>query len=162
MTADNSNHEAPLEPTVMPDDSPGFLLAERAAYHLLNLQAEDVIILDLRRLSDVCDFFVLGTGAADVQVKAMAREVRDGLLEVGVKPAGHEGEDDGRWVLLDYFDVIVHALKAEVREYYQLERLWADATSLTIDQAHLEGAGFRQRHPDLAPAAGAAESDDDR
>jgi len=162
MTADKNNDEAPLAPTVMPDESPGFLLAERAAYHLLSVQAEDVVVLDLRRLSDVCDFFVLGSGAADVQVKAMAREVRDGLLEVGEKPSGHEGEDDGRWVLLDYVDVVVHALKADVRDYYQLERLWADAGALVIDRAHLASDGFRQRHPDLAPVGGAPEPDGDR
>lgn len=162
MTADKTNGEAPLAPTVMPDESPGFLLAERAAYHLLLVQAEDVVVLDLRRLSDVCDFFVLGSGAADVQVKAMAREVRDGLFEAGEKPTGHEGEGDGRWVLLDYVDVVVHALKADVREYYQLERLWSDAGALVVDRAHLASEGFRQRHPELAPVGGAVEPDGDR
>lgn len=162
MTADKINDEAPLAPTIMPDESPGFRLAELAAYHLLSVQAEDVVILDLRRLSDVCDFFVLGSGTADVQVKAMAREVREGLLRAGEKPAGHEGEGDGRWVLLDYVDVVVHALKVDVREYYQLERLWSDAGALVVDRSHLASEGFRQRHPDLAPARGAVEPDGDR
>lgn len=146
------------EPTLMPDTSEGFALAERAAYHLLALKADDVVILDLRNLSDVCDFFVLGSGAADVQVKAMAKRVRDGLLDVGQKPVGYEGENQGRWILLDFVDVVVHALKPEVRDYYQLERLWGDAQVLVVDDDHLAGDGFRQRHPDLAP--GGAETRD--
>lgn len=136
-------------PQVMPDDSPGFLLAERAAYHLLALKAEDVVILDLRGLSDVCDFFVLASGRADVQVRAAARAVRDGLAAVGQKPAGTEGEAEGRWVLLDYVDVVVHVLKPAVRQYYQLERLWGDAAALPIDAGHPDRQEFRRRHPDL-------------
>jgi len=143
--------ETPTPPTIMPDESDGFILAEKAAFYLLALKADDVVIMDLRGLSDVCDFFVLGSGAADVQVKAMARRVRDGLFEAGEKPAGYEGENEGRWILLDFVDVVVHALKHDVREYYQLEHLWSDAGVLTVDQAHLESEGFMERHPDLAP-----------
>jgi ribosome-associated protein len=141
------------DPQVMPDDSPAFLLAERAAYHLLALKAEDVVILDLRGLSDVCDFFVLASGLADVQVRAAARAVRDGLVAVGQKPAGTEGETEGRWALLDYVDVVVHVLKPAVRQYYQLERLWGDAAALAIDEDHLNCEGFRRRHPDLSPSS---------
>ena len=150
MTQDN-RPDTPAVPPQMPDDSSGFKLAERAAWHVLKLQGEDVVILDLRGLSDVCDFFVLASGQADVQVRAIAREVRDGLLTVGEKPVGSEGESDGRWILLDYVDVVVHVLKPEVRDYYQLERLWADARTLIVDPAHLQSEGFLARHPDLAP-----------
>lgn len=147
MTAQNGK-------TVMPDESPGFLLAERAAHHLLAVKGEDVVILDLRGLSDVCDFFVLASGRADVQVKAMARAVRDGLLAVGQKPVGSEGESDGRWALLDFVDVVVHVFRVEVRDYYQLERLWGDAGVLVVTLQHLGSEEFRRRHPDLAlPAA---------
>lgn len=144
----------------VPDDSPGFLLAERACYHLLARKAEDVVILDLRGLSDVCDFFVLGSGQADVQVKAMAAAVRDGLQRVGQKPVGSEGEGPGRWILLDYVDVVVHALKPQVRDYYQLERLWADARTLPVDPDHLRSEGFLRRHPDLATPGPAATGGD--
>jgi len=159
-----NDEETPREPevtTLMPDDSEGFRLAERAAYCLLTLKAEDVVILDLRNLSDVCDFFVLGSGAADVQVKAMAKRVRDGLFEVGQKPVGYEGESEGRWILLDFVDVVVHALKPEVREYYQLERLWGDAGVMPVGEDHLDDAGFKERHPDLAPDS-ADSVDEDR
>jgi ribosome-associated protein len=143
---------------VMPDASPGFLLAERVAHHLLALKGEDVVILDLRGLSDVCDFFVLASGRADVQVKAMARAVRNGLVAVGQKAVGSEGEADGRWALLDFVDVVVHMFRVEVREYYQLERLWGDAGVLVVTTEHLAGEDFRRRHPDLAlPTAPAAE-----
>ncbi|MEZ4387673.1 MAG: ribosome silencing factor [Candidatus Krumholzibacteriia bacterium] len=162
MNADQTNAPTPTPPPVMPDASEGFLLAERAAYHLAVMKAEDVVVLDLRGLSDVCDFFVLGSGLVDVQVKAMARRVRDGLLAVGQKPVGYEGESDGRWVLLDYVDVVVHALKHDVRDYYQLERLWSDAGVLVVDEDLLASDGFRQRHPDLAPKGGAAATDEER
>lgn len=151
MTDDNRPEEQ--EPVVweFPDSSAGFLLAERAAYHMLMLKADDIVVLDLRGLSDVCDFFVIGTGHAGVQVSAIAREVTDGLHAWGQKPVGAEGLNEGRWALLDFVDVVVHVLKPEVREYYQLERLWSDAGVLAIDEQHVTGDGFRQRHPDLAP-----------
>jgi ribosome-associated protein len=167
MTDENAN-ELPetTEPVakprpVMPDDSAAFLLAERAAYHLLGRKGDDIVILDLRTLSDVCDFFVIGSGQADVQVKAMARAVRDGLADQGQKPVGYEGESDGRWILIDYVDVVVHALKPAAREYYQLERLWGDASVLVIDERHVSGEDFASRHPDLASIGGAATTDED-
>jgi len=157
MTQDNP--QDPAATPVMPDDSPGFHLAELAAWQALDRTAEDVLVLDLRGLSDVCDFFVLASGQADVQVRAIARAVRDGLARAGQDPVGSEGESDGRWILLDYVDVVVHVLKPEVRDYYQLERLWADARTLVIDPAHLASEGFARRHPDLAPPAGPAASE---
>jgi ribosome-associated protein len=149
MTQEHDADNEAAEAFAMPDDSPGFLLAERACYHVLSRKGEDVVILDLRGLSDICDFFVLASGQADVQVRAIAAAVRDGLLEAGQKPVGSEGEGPGRWILLDYVDVVVHALKPEVREYYQLERLWADARTLVVDPDHLRSEDFRRRHPDL-------------
>ncbi|MDD5718902.1 MAG: ribosome silencing factor [Candidatus Krumholzibacteria bacterium] len=159
MTATNDDTERDPAPPTMPDESAGFLLAERAAYHLLTLKGEDVVILDLRRLSDVCDFFVIGCGHADTQVKAMARSVRTGLAGVGQKPAGSEGEADGRWVLLDFVDVVVHVFRPEVRQYYQLERLWGDARFLAVTERHVQSDEWRRRHPDLAltgPSSGSA------
>lgn len=144
--------------TQMPDDSDGFRLAERAAHHLFDLKGEDIVILDLRGLSDFCDFFVLATGRADVQVKALARAVRDGLLQVKQKPVGSEGEAEGRWVLLDFVDVIVHVFRSEVRQYYQLERLWGDAGVLPVDRRHLDSEACRRRHPDLEPPGPATDT----
>jgi ribosome-associated protein len=156
MMTQDQNPEAGAPTPEIPDGSRGFALAERVAWFAMERKGEDVVILDLRGLSDVCDFFVLATGQADVQVRAIARAVRDGLAAAGEDPVGSEGESDGRWVLLDYVDVIVHVLKPEVRDYYQLERLWADARTLIVDAALLQSEGFAARHPDLAPPPGAA------
>ncbi len=135
--------------TVIPDDSSGWLLAERAGWHLLELQGEDVVILDLRGLSDVCDFFVVATGTSDVHVRAVARHVQDHLLEVKEKARGVEGLSEGRWALLDFFDVIVHVLKSDVREYFQLEKLWGDAKRQEITPQWFENQEVKDRHPGL-------------
>jgi ribosome-associated protein len=140
----------------MPDDSSGFALAERAAYFALVKKAEDVVILDLRGLSDVCDFFVVASGQADVQVRAIARAVTDGLREADQTPVGVEGTESGRWALIDYFDVVVHVFRPEVRDYYQIERLWDDAGVLAIPPEYVATAGFRDRHADLPPPPAAA------
>ena len=152
MTQENETEISAPEPTVMPDASPGFRLAERVCYHVLELKGDDVVVLDLRGLSDVCDFFVVASGQADVQVKAIAKAVRNGLVAVDQSCSGSEGEGEGRWILLDFVDVVVHVFKPEVRDYYQLERLWSDAGSLVIDLEHLRSAGFADRHPDLVAA----------
>lgn len=133
----------------MPDDSDGYRLAERAAWHLLELQGEDVQILDMRGLSDVCDFFVLGTGTSDVHVRAVGRHVQDQLLGVAQKAAGVEGLNDGRWALLDYFDVVVHVFQQSVREYFHLERLWGDAARLEIQPEWFDNEDTKRRHAEL-------------
>ncbi len=133
----------------VPDASDGFRLAERAAWHLLEKQGEEVMILDLRGISDVCDFFVLASGTGDIHVKALARHLRDQLLDVQEKPRGIEGMEDGRWALLDFFDVVVHIFKTDVREYFQLERLWGDARTLEIPPEWFGNDEVKARHPGL-------------
>jgi len=102
-------------------------LALAAAREALKKKAQDVIVLDLRSLTGVCDFFVIATGQADTQVRAIADQVEEGLLEQGHKVWHVEGRTTGRWVLLDFVDVVVHIFHHETRELYQLERLWRDA-----------------------------------
>lgn len=87
----------------------------------------DVKILNLKEISAVCDYFVIVSGDADVQVKAIARAVEAGLLEQGQRAYHIEGEDRGNWVLIDYVDVVVHVFYQPTRQFYQLERLWGDA-----------------------------------
>lgn len=147
----------------MPDDSTAFALAEAVAYHAHLKKGQDVVILDLRGRSDFCDFFVIATGQSDVQVKAIAGAVRDGLA-AGGQPEHHaEGMSEGRWVLLDYFDVVAHIFKPDARAYFQLERLWGDAPQLQIPAEHFADPEVARRHPDLpldpfkAPDAGANE-----
>ncbi|MDF1543980.1 MAG: ribosome silencing factor [bacterium] len=102
-------------------------LARKAGQLALTRKGFDVRILNVREISSVCDYFVIASGDADVQVKAIARAIDDGLLEEGVKPYHREGASDGKWVLLDYIDVVVHIFLEPIRQFYALEKLWGDA-----------------------------------
>jgi len=102
-------------------------LAQAAAKLTLGKRAEDVIILDLRELDGVCDYFVLATGHSEVQVRAIADAVEEGMTVHGAKPWHSEGYEARRWILLDYVDVVVHVFHAKAREYYLLDKLWGDA-----------------------------------
>ncbi len=133
----------------VPDESPAYALAERAVWHLLEKTGQDLTILDLRGLSDVCDFYVLCTGNSGIQVSALAKHVHNSLVATGHKSKGLEGMNDGRWALLDYFDVVIHIFKADAREYFNLERLWGDAQRLDLDAEHFADADVAARHPDL-------------
>ena len=103
-------------------------LARTAARLTLTKRAEDVMILDLRELDGVCDFFVLATASSEVQVRAIADAVEEGLRAEGLKPWHVEGYEARRWILLDYVDVVVHVFHAKAREYYLLDKLWGDAS----------------------------------
>lgn len=102
-------------------------LAREAARLTLTKRAEDVLILDLRALDGVCDFFVIATGHSEIQVRAIAEAVDMGLRERGLKPWHTEGFEARRWLLLDYVDFVVHVFHARAREYYLLDKLWGDA-----------------------------------
>ena len=102
-------------------------LAREAARLTLTKRAEDVVILDLRSLDGVCDFFVIATGHSEIQVRAIAEAVDEGLRARGLRPWHTEGFEARRWVLLDYVDFVVHVFHARAREYYLLDKLWGDA-----------------------------------
>jgi ribosome-associated protein len=87
----------------------------------------DINILDLRKLSGITDCFVICSADADRQVKAIADEIEDKLLDSRIRCLHKEGYQTMNWIILDYFDVIVHIFKADVRSYYNLEKLWGDA-----------------------------------
>jgi ribosome-associated protein len=101
--------------------------AAEAAEFALSKKAENVVSMDLRGLTSTCDFFLICNGTSDVQVKAIADAVKEGLGGAGEKPWHVEGYEGKRWILLDYVDVVVHVFDTETRDYYQLERLWGDA-----------------------------------
>lgn len=117
----------PRPKTAPPSPVPAQELARRAARLALTKRAEDVTILDLRDLDGVSDFFVLATGHSEVQVRAIADAVDEGLAEEGARPWHVEGYEARRWILLDYVDVVVHVFHARAREYYLLDKLWGDA-----------------------------------
>jgi len=90
-------------------------------------RCRDVVVMDLRRLSPVTDFFVLATGTSDRQMRAAAGHARDAAKVLDERPFGFEGADSGRWVLQDYVEVVLHLFNDESRRYYDLELLWGDA-----------------------------------
>ena len=93
-----------------------------------NKKAEDIIILDVRKLSSITDYFVIAAGTSEPHLRAIVDEVVDQLKEDhGVRPIAIDGTFHGAWVVLDYFDVIVHVMRQDVREKYNLEALWGDA-----------------------------------
>lgn len=102
-------------------------LARRIAELVLEKKGLDVLILDVRGKTSYADYFVLASGESDRQVTAMGDHVQERLREDGTRPVGVEGEDTGNWVLLDYGEVVAHLFFTEVRAFYDLEGLWADA-----------------------------------
>ena len=104
----------------------------KAADYALDRKAVDVTVLDLRDLSSATDFFVIATGRSDIHVRAIAEHVLDSAKGDGHRPEHIEGLDEGRWVLLDYIDHVVHIFHPSVRDFYRLEALWGDARSMTI------------------------------
>lgn len=88
-------------------------------------------MLDLRALSDATDYFVIASGSSDTHVRALAEHVTEALRRAGRRPHHVEGVTAGRWALLDFVDFVVHVFHPTLREYYQLERLWADAPAVS-------------------------------
>ena len=107
----------------------------RAAARVADLnRASDIVILDLRELTPVFDYFVLATGTSRRQLHAIAEEVDDVLVkEFQDKRLGIEGYADSRWILLDYGDVVVHIFDEETRSYYDLENLWAGSKRVPLE-----------------------------
>ena len=98
----------------------------------LDKKAEHLVVLDLTKSSAFTDFFVICTGTNRRQVQAIADAVEEAVGKRGTKPALVEGYDRGDWVLLDYFDFIVHVFMPSSREFYNLERLWGDAEKVEV------------------------------
>jgi ribosome-associated protein len=93
-----------------------------------NKKAEDIVILDVRELSSVTDYFVIASGTSEPHLRAIVEEITDKLLEEHqLRPRAIDGTLQAAWVVLDFFDVIVHIMRQDVRERYDLETLWGDA-----------------------------------
>jgi ribosome-associated protein len=103
------------------------LVAANAAADKL---ATDIVLIDVSERLVITDVFVIATGNNERQVEAIVDEVEEKLRGAGVKPLRREGRRDGRWVLLDYADIVVHVQHAEERMYYALERLWKDCPTI--------------------------------
>lgn len=125
-----------VKPTISTDDR-----AIQCAALALDKKAFDVKVLDIRGLSTIADYLVIATGTSDKQVIAIADSVRSGLKKFG-KAIDIEGAKEGKWVVIDYGDVIVHVFLEEMRRYYNLDELWSAARQAEIPAEHLwEGKG---------------------
>jgi len=101
----------------------------------------DIIAFDVSDQLAITDAFVIASGSNDRQVKAIVDEVEDKLREIGAKPVRREGERDGRWVLIDYGEIVVHIQHEEERQFYALERLWRDCPMIPLPADVTSGRG---------------------
>jgi ribosome-associated protein len=99
---------------------------------LLEKKAGDPVVLNVKKISDFADCFIICGGASDRQVRAISSSIQENLKKIGIYPLGTEGEAYGQWVLLDYGDVIIHVFLESVRTFYDLERLWSEAVKIPI------------------------------
>jgi ribosome-associated protein len=98
----------------------------------LKRKAKNLTILNLKELSSFADYFIICSGTSDRQVQAIAASIHENLKEYGIVPLGIEGESLGKWVLMDYEDVIIHVFYEPIREFYDIERLWPDAPRVDV------------------------------
>ena len=117
---------------------PSAATVQRAAQILLDNKANDVVVLDLRGVTDMTDFFIIASGTSDTHVRALGDHVLEDLKKEGARAHHVEGLTQGRWVLLDYVDFVVHVFHPTLRNFYQLERLWSDAEVIPVES---QGAG---------------------
>ena len=97
-------------------------------------KAEDIVMLDIRKVSIIADYFVICTGTGERHVKAIAKEIDEKLGEAGQNPLNVEGMADAKWVLIDYGPVLVHIFDQATRDFYRLEQLWSGAQPVLVVQ----------------------------
>jgi len=105
------------------------LLCLKAA---IEKKAQDPVLLEMRGISSFTDYFFLCSGRSDRQVQAIAQGIEEELKKKGIRPLGQEGAVEGRWILMDYEDVVVHIFLEPVRRFYDLEGLWIDAPRVDL------------------------------
>ena len=107
-------------------------LARRIAGFMADKQGLDIVALDLRKVADFTDYFIICTGVVDAHVRAIFDHVDEQAKELGWRPNHIEGRETWKWALIDYFDVVVHILQPDARGYYAIEKLWGDAPRIKI------------------------------
>jgi ribosome-associated protein len=116
-------------------------LVHAAAQAASDKLADNILAFDVSEQLVITDAFVLCSAANDRQVKAIVDEIEDRLREIGAKPVRREGERDGRWVLIDYAEVVVHVQHEEEHSFYALERLWRDCPVIDLPETVTSGRG---------------------
>lgn len=126
-------------------------LARIAAEAAADKLAADIIAYDVSEQLVITDVFLLCSAANDRQIRAVVDEIEEKLRQAGARPVRREGEREGRWVLLDYLDIVIHIQHAEERVYYALERLWKDCPRLPLPEpvGVVGGAPGASAEPDL-------------
>ena len=107
-------------------------LARLAAGICHESRAENVIVLDMRGICDFTDYFVIASGTSAAQLRGIASEIEKHLREKQSRLLSQDGQDAGKWILLDYGDVVVHLFDADTRDFYRLEDLWGDAKKVRL------------------------------
>jgi ribosome-associated protein len=125
----------------MPADPDSRAVAVAAARAASDKQASRIVVLDVREVIVITDYFVICTASSVRQIRTVIDEIERVTRELGVKPVRREGEAEAGWWLLDYFDVVVHVFSEEDREYYDLERLWRDAPEVHWDGSEAASSG---------------------
>jgi ribosome-associated protein len=115
-------------------------MAEVAARAAAAKLAQDIVVIDVSKQLVITDCFVIASAANERQVNAIVDEVEEKMRAAGYKPARREGTREGRWVLLDYFEVVVHIQHSDERNFYALERLWRDCPLVPVDLDGPEGS----------------------
>jgi len=116
-------------------------LVVAAARAAASKQARDVVVLDVRDLIVITDYFLIASGTSDRQVRTIAEEIEAAVREKGLKPVRREGEREGHWALLDFVDFVAHVFLDSDREFYDLERLWSDAPNVEWEGATASTGG---------------------
>ena len=125
-------------------------LARKIAQFALTKKASEVVIVNLRKVTPVTDFFVICSADSDTQVRAIADAIEDGMEKLGHNVWHNEGYSHLNWVLLDYVDVVAHVFRKEVRAYYNLERLWGDAVFEYVQDRPEKALTTKARKPRLS------------
>lgn len=127
-TGQGRETERPEEP--FDGRSKAFLCAQEA----MRFKAADLVLLDVAAFSSFADYFIICSGKSSRQVQGLAENLETSLRDYGIKPLGVEGVREGQWILMDYGDVIVHIFYEPVRQFYDLESLWSEASKLRVEE----------------------------
>jgi ribosome-associated protein len=106
-------------------------------------KARDITVLDVRKISDFTDYMVIATGTSNRHVQSTADKVVDALRAHGVRAVGVEGGKTGDWVLIDFGDVVAHVMREEIRDFYNLEKLWSDAKRISLNEKKTQRKGAK-------------------